>query len=194
MASKKKTDLSIRQRGVYAALALAVSKGWDQVSLRDVAEEADVSFADLYAEFLDKTDILVALGRMIDRQVLENMGEVEAEASARDALFDVMMDRYEVLNVYREGIIAILHSFRLDPKQVVISCPHLCRSMGWMLEAAQVNTGGFRGAIKVAAITGIYLKVLRVWMKDGSPDLSKTMAALDKSLGKAEQFANSFGL
>ena len=69
----------------------------------------------------------------------------------------------------------------------------LCRSMSWMLEAAGMDTGGARGAMRVAGLSGVYLKTLKVWKKDDSPDLSKTMAALDKDLNRLEQFANSFG-
>lgn len=184
----------VRERAVEAALRLAQVQGWDQVTLREIADEAELSYATLYAHFMDKTDILVALGRMIDQQVLEGMADISSDASVRDTLFDILMDRYDALNDHRDGIVAILKSFHLDPKQAVISFPHLCRSMSWMLEAANINTNGLRGAVKVTGLTVIYLRVLRVWMKDDSPDLSKTMAALDKTLGKAEQFANSFNL
>ena len=105
-----------------------------------------------------------------------------------------MMERFDVLNEYRAGLVAILKSFRCDPKQAVISFPHLCKSMTWMLESAGVETTGIRGALKVAGLTGIYLDVQRIWMDDESADLSKTMAALDKDLGRAEQVINMFGL
>lgn len=71
--------------------------------------------------------------------------------------------------------------------------PHLCRSMTWMMEAAGIETLGLRGALKVAGLTGVYLKVLKTWTEDDSPDLAKTMAALDKDLGRAESFANTLG-
>lgn len=177
-----------------AALHLAAQQGWEQVSLYDIAQEAGLSLAELFTQIEDKFDILAALGRMIDRKMLEGMAEISPETSTRDALFDILMDRFEILNENRDGITAILQSFRFDPKQAVISLPHLCRSISWILEAAQISTHGMRGALKVSGMTGLYLKVLRVWMKDDSSDLSKTMAALDKELERAEQLANSFGL
>ncbi len=42
-------------------------------------------------------------------------------------------------------------------------------------------------------LTGIYLKVLKVWCDDESRDLSKTMAALDKALERGESVADTFG-
>jgi ubiquinone biosynthesis protein COQ9 len=189
----KDAVIQTREAIVMAALHLAAQQGWEQVTFYDVAQEVNLSLAELFIHCEDKFDILAALGRMIDRKMLEGMAEHSPETSTRDALFDILMDRFEILNENRDGITAILQSFKFDPKQAVISLPHLCRSMSWILESAQINTNGIRGAIKVSGMTGIYLKVLKVWMRDDSPDLSKTMAALDKELERAEQLANTFG-
>ncbi len=194
----KKTDAKTPDKAIYkakvvqVALQLAQDLGWDRVTLHDIAQESGYTLGQIYEEFCDKTDILVALGRMIDRRVLDGIS-LDDSMAARDQLFDILMDRFDVLNDYRDGIIAILQSFRYDPKQAVISMPHLCRSMSWMLEAAGIETGGYKGAIKVAGLTGVYLKVLKTWKTDDSPDLSKTMAELDKNLGRAESVANSIG-
>lgn len=182
-----------KEKIVSIALDLAVSLGWDNVNLRDIAAEAKLSLAELHEYFEDKSDILSVLGRIIDRRTLENIADLEAEIPVRDRLFDVMMERFDVLNEYRGGIVAIMRSFKMDPKQAVISMPHLCRSMTWMLEAAGIETNGIRGAIKVTGLTGVYLNVLRTWKEDDSPDMGKTMAALDKDLGRAERVVNMFG-
>ncbi len=188
-----KAKKNMKEEAVEAALALAVERGWAQVSLRGVAAKVGLTLAELHEHFDDKTDILVTLGRMIDRQVLENIGEGEEGASKRDRLFDVLMERYEVLNNYRDGVCAVLDSFLCDPKQAVISLPHLARSMSWMLEAAGMDTGGIKGAVKVAGLTGVYLKVLKTWKDDDSKDLSKTMAALDKTLNRVDSLAGMCG-
>lgn len=185
---------NIKDAGVNAALKLASTQGWEGVTLYDIAQEAGVSLAELHIHFEDKFDILAALGRKIDRETLARMSSADSGLSQRDALFDVFMDRFEVLNEHRDGVCAILRSFKCDPKQAVISVPHLCRSISWMLEAVQMNTSGLRGAIRVSAMTGLYLKVLRVWMLDESADLGQTMAALDKELSRAEKIAKSLGI
>ena len=64
--------------------------------------------------------------------------------------------------------------------------------MRWMLEAAGMPPRGLIGEIKVRALGAIWLDVLRVWAKDDSPDLAQTMKSLDKRLGQAEQWANTF--
>lgn len=192
------TDLSahkaMREKIVMAALELADQLGWDVVTLSDIASECDLTLAQLHMYVSDKMDVLCALGRMIDTRVLDNVETPDPSASPKERLFDVFMDRYEVLNDYRTGLTAILHSFKYDPKQALISMPHLCRSMNWMMEAADVQVRGFKGAFVLAGLSGLYLKVLKTWMSDESPDLSKTMAALDKELNRAEKLAEMIGL
>lgn len=178
---------------ISASLGLAESMGWANVNLADIAQEAGLNLSELFDIVEDKDDVLVLLGKMIDKRVLEVIGEPDPAVSPRDQLFDILMERYEILNEYRGGLVAVLESFKFDPKQIVISCPHLARSMSWMLEAAGIDTGGVRGALKVVGLTGVYLKTLRVWKEDESVDMAKVMAALDKDLGRAEQVANTLG-
>ena len=66
--------------------------------------------------------------------------------------------------------------------------------MCWMLESAGISTYGIKGACRVAGLTGLYVKTLRVWLADDSADLSRVMAALDKDLGRVESWAGSLGL
>ncbi len=179
---------------IDSALYLAENQGWEYTTLRDIAEHAQISAADLYDVIEDKNDIIVILGRMIDKKLMADIDiSSDASNSAREHLFDIMMDRYEALNEHRDGICAILESFKCDPKQMIIAMPHLCKSMSWMLEISGIETAGIKGAMKVIGLTGVYLKVLRVWIKDESDDLSKTMAYLDKTLERAERAANILG-
>ncbi len=191
MAGKTKTN--IKEKIVLAALDVAAENGWDKTSLGDIAKASKISLVALHEQFEDKTDILNALGRMIDKKVLENVGKIDRDTPTRERLFDVMMERFDVLNEYRTGIVAILDSFLPDPKQAVISLPHLCRSMTWMLEAAGLEIAGIPGAARVVVLTVIHLKTLWVWKDDDSDDMGKTMAVLDKALGRAEQLANMLG-
>lgn len=190
-----KTRENIREKVVRRALALAAEKGgWAQVGLRDIARSSKISLSQLQTHFEDKDDILVALGRMIDNKVLQNAGTPDMDIPPRDRLFDVLMERFEAMGEYRAGLKAVLRSLRPDPKQAVIAFPHLCRSMTWMLEAAGIETGGLRGAVKVAGLTIVFLNVLRTWAGDETEDLGKTMAALDRNLARAVEFAGTLGL
>lgn len=45
------------------------------------------------------------------------------------------------------------------------------------------------GILKTKGLSLVYLNTVRVWLRDETPDLSKTMAALDKNLQRADQAA-----
>jgi len=187
---RKKPVKNIREKAIKAALECAVEKGWEHTSLSDIAEQSGIPMCDLHDYFEDRYDILIAYGRMIDRKVLENIGKPEDGILPRDRLFDIIMERFDILNENRDAEKSILNSIRLDPKQGLLGLPYLCKSMSWMLDASGVDTGGIQGAMKVAGLTGVYLNVLRTWIDDDSKDMGKTMAALDKSLGHAEKWAD----
>lgn len=183
-----------RRAILESALKMAESRGWENISLRDIANGANVDLMSVFDEFQDKSDILIALGRMIDRRMLKNIPEPDSSLSHRDRLFDILMERFDALNEYRDGMISILSALHKEPKETLIGLPHLCRSMSLTLEAAGIEASGLRGAAKLAGLTGLYLYVLRVWKADDSPDMGKTMAALDKGLGRLEQAADTLGL
>lgn len=183
----------VKERAVAAALDLAARMGWDMITLADIADKAHCTLAELSEVFDDKSDILVAYERMIDKKLLEAFAEPDMSSPERDRLFDILMERFDILNDHRAALQSILKTIMLDPKQAVIGLPHLGRSMAWILEAAGIDSSGVRGALRVAGLTAVYLYALRAWSNDDSADLSKTMAALDRGLNRAEQCVNTLG-
>ncbi len=182
---------TLKDKVIDAALGLATQQSWDLVSFEEIIEKAGVDLEDAYEYFDDKSDILAAYGRKIDRAMVENMGQVDTTLSHRELLFDAFMERFDIVNENREAVVSILNSFKGDPKQAILSLPHLGRSMSRVLELCGISTDGFMGCARVTTVTGIYLYALKTWMEDDSPDLSKTMATLDKTLDKAEMVYNA---
>lgn len=189
-----KAKKNIKETTVLSALKLAADIGWAEIKLADIAKAAKIKLVDVRDYFDDKGDILTAFGRMIDKQVMEALPEFDEDVPVRERLFDILMERFDALNAYRGGVVSVISSFKCDPKQAVISLPHLCKSMSWMLEAAGVNTSGVAGAARVAGMSGLYLRVLYVWAGDDSADMAKTMAALDRGLGFIDAWAERLGL
>ena len=184
-----KTAVPLKERTVRAALDLAAEKGWDKTGLQDIAKRCKCSLADLNEIFEERGDILAAYERQIDRKVLSQIGKPDLSTPERDRLFDVLMERFDILGEDRAAVVSILKSFRLDPKQAVIGIPHLGKSMLWMLEAAGIESSGIKGAMTALGLIGVYLYTLKAWMDDDSDDQSRTMVALDKALGRAETLA-----
>src|SRR5512144_2877623 len=177
-------------RILQAALALAKERGWRRTSLADIAARAEVSLLDLYRECSSKTAILLRLIDSTDLAALAQ-GAAAAADSRRDRLFDLLMRRFGALQSRREGMVAILRDLPFDPMTLLCLSARLGRSMAWMLEAAGISSEGCAGWFRAKGLALIYLDALRVWMKDDSPDLARTRAAVDKGLRRADRIACS---
>jgi AcrR family transcriptional regulator len=183
-AMPKRPD--VPRRIVDAALALAASEGWARLSLAAIAGEAGLPLLEVYRHFRSKSAIVAAFRHRVDVETLAGAGE-EGERP-RDRLFDTLMRRFEVLAPYKEGLRAITRDSVADPLAALAQGPDLVRSMAWMLEASAIRSDGWRGTARAHLLAGIYLSAMRVWLADDSPDMVKTMAALDRRLRDSERW------
>ena len=176
-----------------AFIKLIAEKGFADVALRDVAEAAGLGLAELYRVYPDKVALVAAFLAKIDAEVLAGTPtRSDPEETARDRLFDAMMRRYDALRPYREALGAIRRAGARDPMLALAMGPALRRSMAAMLEAASVPSEGLSGALRQNGLLAIHYAVSRVYDKDETTDLSKTMAALDSRLKTAERWAQLF--
>ena len=190
--AKKTSEKSVKDCIVDAMLALASEEAWAEVTFDQIILAAQIEPAVALEYFDDKSDILVAYGRRIDAKLFAEVPNVITdEMSEREKIFDIIMERFDLINEDRTAILSILGAMKGDPKQAVMTFPHLAKSMTRVLEAAGVETNGMRGAAQVTGLVGVYLYVVKTWKEDESADLAKTMAALDKALDYAEMTANS---
>jgi len=183
---KKAGKAKLRKRIVDAALTLAEARGWRDLSMAEIAAAAGVPLADALDVAPSKTAILRAFSRQIDAQVLDEMGDEIGSEPARDRLFDVLMSRYDLLWPHRAAMRAILGDLPMDPGALIAALSPALESVQWMLEAADIDTSGVRGALRVRAVAVIYAANLRVWLNEESQDMAKTMADLDRRLRRAE--------
>jgi len=176
---------------VAAAMALAAERDWREIGLAEIAAAAGLTLAELLVEYPSKLAILDGFTREIDRRVLTGFEPESDSGSARDRLFDVLMRRFDVLEPHKAAIGRIAGTACRDPLIGIAAGASLFRSMGLMLEAAGVSSEGLRGAIRRKGLAAVYAGTLRDWLKDDTADKSRTMAALDARLRRAEGWANS---
>jgi AcrR family transcriptional regulator len=183
----------VNEAALDAFIRLIAEKGFADVALRDVAEAAGLGLAELYRVYPDKVALVAAFLAKIDAEVLAGTpSRSDPEETARDRLFDAMMRRYDALRPYREALGAIRRAGARDPMLALAMGPALRRSMAAMLEAASVPSEGLGGALRQNGLLAIHYAVSRVYDKDETTDLSKTMAALDGRLKTAERWAQLF--
>jgi AcrR family transcriptional regulator len=176
-------QLTAKGRIVAAALRLAGTRRWAEVTLRDIAEEAGSNLVELRQYFSSKADIIAAFVRAVDDEVVRRAPRRQPGQAARDAIFETVMSRFDVLAPYKAALASIARDAGFDPR---LSCSVLA-SQHWMLQAAGVDTEGVRGSVRVAGLTSVYASVFRIWLEDDDPGLARTMAALDRRLRRGEQ-------
>lgn len=175
------------QHIVKTALELAASTPWSSIGLRDIATAAGVSLAEMHTLYPTKTAILKAYFASVDAAVLDTKFVFDEEDGPRDRLFDVLMRRFDVLSEERDGVLAILTTLRCDPLAALCLGAGFCGSMRWMLETAGIPSTGRNGRLTAKGLAAVWLATLRVWERDDSEDMARTMAALDKNLRRAER-------
>ncbi|MEQ9491773.1 MAG: helix-turn-helix domain-containing protein [Alphaproteobacteria bacterium] len=177
---------------VDAAFGLFADRGWRSTGMADIAEAAGVSLGDLSLHFGLKTQIVTALMERVDREVLSDTGPEDSEESHRDRLFDVMMRRFDAMTPYKAGIERVVKDLPRDPAAALAVAARARRSLAWMLAAAGIDSDGLRGMVRVKALATVWALTMREWFRDDSPDMSRTMAVLDKHLGRLESLELSF--
>jgi ubiquinone biosynthesis protein COQ9 len=171
---------------VTAAFAQAGLTGWRGLSIVDAARDAGLPLDRARARFPGPAAVLMRFGVMADAAAL---AEPLTEPTERGKLFDLLMRRFDVLALHRDGVLALLQALPTQPLLTLALGAATGRSMGWMLEAAGIPASGLRGRMRVNGLVGVWLYTLRAWRDDESADLSGTMAALDNALDQAERFS-----
>jgi AcrR family transcriptional regulator len=175
-------------RIIDAALARVASEGWRHLSLAATADAAGLPILRVYRTFGSKQSILRGLYRRVDEAVLAEPPPAEPAERPRDRLFDLLMRRFDTLRPYKPTLEVLRRELPGDPVTALCAGASLLRSMRWMLEAADITSGGLRGALAVKLTAAAYLSTMRVWRRDDSPDLARTMAALDVRLRRIERW------
>ncbi len=176
-----------RGRIIDALMALAAERRFEEITIRDICAEAKVTLADFRDAFPSKGAVLGGFTKRIDRAVLSAQDqEISAEAP-RERLFDVLMRRLDAMKPYREGLREIAAWLRRDPVAALAMNQTVVNSMRFMLEAAGIDSEGMAGAIKLQGLALAWARIVAVWLEDSEPELSKTMAELDRELSRGER-------
>jgi AcrR family transcriptional regulator len=177
-------------RILSAAMDEAAATGWAQVSFQAIANRSNLKLGEVLLHTPTKAYILARFADAIDKAALSDVNDVDDSQSVKDRLFDLMMRRFDALQKYRAGVLALMTGLSRDPAEGVMVMGRLSRSMAATLAAAGVPAHGLAGLAQTEGLKAVYLSALRAWRSDDSDDMAKTMAALDKALGYAEKAAS----
>ena len=157
-------------RAGAALLVLAAERPWRHITLRDIAQGAGITLAQLYARADSKAELLAHLSARYDIAALAT-AETPSE-DVHDRLFDAVMARAEAMEPDRQALTAIAREI---PAAALL--PHYPATARAMLEAAGVEATLPRRA----AMMAVWARVAQVW-RDDEGALNRTMAEIDRLL------------
>jgi AcrR family transcriptional regulator len=187
ITARRMTMSSPRERVVDAALVLATRHDYGDVTLSDIAHEANITLAELRDLFPSKGAIIGGFLRRIDRQILQEQNEIHHSEPMRERLYEVLRRRLLVLGPYRESIISIKNWVSRDPLTQTALNREVINSMRFMLEAAEIESDGTLGAIKLQGLVFLWWRVINVWLESG---LDEALRQLNLQLSRGEQFVS----
>ena len=173
---------------IAAALQLAQTRPWADISMLEIADAASMPLDEVRRAFGAKSQILAAFMRAVDDEVLKKAATKIAPDARRDALFEIIMSRLEILEPHKAALKSIA---KAPPADSTLIMPYL-NTQRWMLTAAGINADGPSGLLRTGGLGSLYASVFKTWLEDDDPGLARTMAALDRRLRRSETAIRSF--
>jgi ubiquinone biosynthesis protein COQ9 len=175
---------------VFKACLQVIEKGgWKKFTFAKASQDSGIPLSLFHAQFSSPSDVMATLFNNIDEEVLKNPDFSMNKVSPKDALFEILMARFDAALPYKSILQSFWHDWIFSPTEAPPLLCHGFASMSWMLEAAGLNTRGLPGFLRIQGLTILYGLTLRVWLKDESPDMGKTMVFLDNGLSQLEKGA-----
>ena len=174
-----------RKQAVDALMRLAAGRPWHEIELTDIAREAGLPLSKLRTLFPSKLAMLGGITRIVDDIVLEEGASDLAAEPPRERMFDLVMRRLDALAPYKPGLRRIMPALRRDPLALAALNRGAVNSWRYMLASANIPTEDALGALRVQGAVVLMARVSEVWLEDDEPELSRTMARLDRELKTA---------
>jgi AcrR family transcriptional regulator len=178
-----------REKIIAAFMALLAERRFEEIGFGDISRRAGVTLATARGEFGSTLAILAAHSKTLDRNVLAGGDNDMADEPPRERLFDVLMRRIEAMAPHREAMRSLMRSAQRNPGLAFALNALALRSQRWMLTAADIDAAGPRGLIRAQGLAMLFASVLRTWVDDDEEGTAKTMAALDRALGRGQRWS-----
>lgn len=148
---------------------------WSKLSIDQITK----SKKKLYIK--NKNELLSNINRYFDYLLKKNTKGID-NSSSRDMIFEIMMQRLDILNLHRKAIKRIIDHLSSNPHLFLKLLPSFIESIILISTLANININGVSGAIKIKSILILYFLIIYTWNKDQTPSLEKTMTTLDNYL------------
>ncbi len=178
---------------IDASFKIIETEGWNNFSLKKLAESQKISLKEIINILKSKSQILKEFSKMIDHKVENNFDIKDLEnTSIKDNLFELIMLRLEYMQPYRKTLRIIIEVLKTNPLIAKSVTTNILNSIDFYLELTNAYDDSFFDIFKKKSIFVIYSYIFTIWLDDNSTELSKTMSELDRLLTFSEKLALNF--
>ncbi len=182
------TDSKIIQKGIKAALKLASTTPWNDLTLSAIAKKAGLTLQDFHG-VATRDSLSYGVEAYFDQAMSE--GSLSDDEAPRTRIFDVIMMRFEAMEDVRDGALSFLRWRDRSLAGLAARVRARAATAKWALACAGLDREtSLPGALHTANLAVAIASAERAWRKETSPDLTRTMAALDAALIKALERTN----
>lgn len=192
--ASKAAEPAAAERILEATLALAEVQGWEEVRLRQVAEQLELPSSEVLAHYRDLDAVADAwFGKALEA-MLATPPEELADLAPRERLHHLLMRWFDRLVVYRRvtGEMLSTKLYLSHPHHWVPMIFNLSRTIQWLRDCAGLDAGGLRRQVEEVGLTSLFLATLAVWVRDDSEGQARTRAFLARGLGLADEVLGRF--
>ena len=180
-----------------AALAMLAELPYGDLTLDAIIARAGVEAELAHRLYQDRLDMVATGLSHFDRDLTEQLAKDladDADASVREKIFEALLQRFEAYRAHRSALEALHSAARSNPRIALMLADCLTRAMRQILGAVGGGGQHLGGLMRAKGLAGVYLLVMKDWLKDDSPDLALTARCLDQRLTTAAQIATTLGL
>lgn len=178
-------DPALRRDLARAALSLAASGAWREVTLTKLADAANRPVSDYYGASVGEA--VDCVEEAFDRAIGDNLDKLDPGQSVRDRLFELIMRRFEAMEPHRAAVTSMEQGQDRDPTLIAAAHQRHVRCARWVLAIAGLEADGMTGQARAQGLGVIIGQARAAWRGDSAGDFAKTMASLDRNLRRAEE-------
>ncbi len=179
--------IDLEKKIAQKTLDILKTNSWNELSLEKALKNNKNKNINIKSKF----DLLKNINRYVDDTLANKIGSIE-NSSTKDMLFEVVMARFDILELNRKSFLEIYKTLTKKPQYFINLLPSFLESMIVTAELSNYNVNGLKGTVRLKGLMIIYFITFFQWMDDKSSSLEKTMTALDKNLDQAEKFGKLF--
>ena len=175
---------NIRQQILDSALKLAEDSSWEDVLLKDVANDLGISLFEIQQHYSQKDDLVEAWFDRADQAMLQLSLDELTKIELADRLQKIIFTWLDTLADHKVATRDMLW-YKLEPLHLhlqVLSLLRISRTVQWIQELAGLNDRFLQRIINEIGLTSIYVSTFLYWLHDASDKQKNTHRFLERKI------------